>query len=98
MRCRKDVGDIVRINTATGAQSTFLDIPSSQFSAGGERGVLGLAFHPDYADNGRFFVFLTNPVGSIEVREYARSANPAVAVSCGRTNDHHHPASEFRQS
>ncbi len=78
---RKDVGDIVRINTATGAQSTFLDIPSTQFLAGGERGVLGLAFHPDYADNGRFFVFLTNPVGSIEVREYARSdANPAVAV------------------
>ena len=77
---RKDVGDIVRINTATGAQSTFLDIPSTQFSGGGERGVLGLAFHPDYADNGRFFVFLTNPAGNIEVREYARSdANPAVA-------------------
>ena len=45
---RKDVGDIVRINTATGAQSTFLDIPNSQFSSDGERGVLGLAFHPDY--------------------------------------------------
>jgi len=71
---RKDVGDIVRINTATGAQSTFLDIPNSQFSSGGESGVLGLAFHPDYAGNGRFFVFLTNPAGNIEVREYARSA------------------------
>ena len=71
---RKDVGDIVRIDTATGAQSTFLDIPESQFSRGGEQGVLGLAFHPDYAANGRFFVFLTNPAGNIEVREYARSA------------------------
>ncbi len=76
---RKDVGDIVRINTTTGAQSTFLDIPSSQFSIGGERGVLGLAFHPEYETNGRFFVFLTNPAGNIEVREYARSANPAQA-------------------
>ncbi len=77
---RKDVGDIVRINTATGAQSTFLDIPNAQFSSGGERGVLGLAFHPDYDANGRFFVFLTNPAGNIEVREYARSAgNPALA-------------------
>ena len=77
---RKDVGDIVRIDTATGAQSTFLDIPASQFSPGGEGGVIGLTFHPDYASNGRFFVFLTNPAGDIEVREYARStANPAVA-------------------
>jgi Ca2+-binding RTX toxin-like protein len=76
---RKDVGDIVRINAATGAESTFLDIPASQFSSGGERGALGLAFHPDYDSNGRFFVFLTNPAGNIEVREYARSGNPAVA-------------------
>ena len=76
---RKDVGDIVRINTSTGAQSTFLDIPTAQFSSGGERGVLGLAFHPDYETNGRFFVFLTKPSGDIEVREYARSANPALA-------------------
>ena len=76
---RKDVGDIVRINTSTGAQSTFLDIPTAQFSSGGERGVLGLAFHSDYATNGRFFVFLTKPSGDIEVREYERSANPAAA-------------------
>ena len=64
----------------TGAQSVFLDIPAGQFSAGGERGVLGLAFHPDYATNGRFFVFLTNPAGDIEVREYLRSAgDPTLA-------------------
>jgi Ca2+-binding RTX toxin-like protein len=71
---RNGVGDVVRINTTTGAQSTFLDIPSEQFSTGGERGVLGLVFHPDYDANGRFFVYLTNPAGDIEVREYARSA------------------------
>jgi Ca2+-binding RTX toxin-like protein len=77
---RKDVGDIVRINTTTGVQSTFLDIPNSQFSSGGEQGVLGLAFHPNHASNGRFFVFLTNSAGDIEVREYARSvADPDIA-------------------
>jgi Ca2+-binding RTX toxin-like protein len=29
---RKDTGDVIRINTITGAQSTFLDIPDDQFS------------------------------------------------------------------
>jgi Ca2+-binding RTX toxin-like protein len=77
---RKDVGDVIRIDTSTGEQAAFLDIPNSEFAAGGERGVLGLAFHPEYETNGRFFVFLTNPSGNIEVREYARSAaDPAAA-------------------
>jgi Ca2+-binding RTX toxin-like protein len=43
----KDSGEIFRINTTSGAKTTFLDIPDDQFSGGGERGVLGLAFHPD---------------------------------------------------
>jgi glucose/arabinose dehydrogenase len=37
----------------------FLDM-SSLTSAGGERGLLGLAFHPDYANNGRIFVNYTD--------------------------------------
>jgi glucose/arabinose dehydrogenase len=36
----------------------FLDI-SSLVVAGGEQGLLGLAFHPRYKDNGRFFAFYT---------------------------------------
>jgi glucose/arabinose dehydrogenase len=36
----------------------FLDI-SSQVLAGGERGLLGLAFHPGYAENGFFYVYYT---------------------------------------
>jgi glucose/arabinose dehydrogenase len=38
----------------------FLDI-TSRVSSGGERGLLGLAFHPDYATNGYFFVNYTEP-------------------------------------
>ena len=41
----------------------FIDI-SSTIVAGGEQGLLGLAFHPQYATNGQFYVFYTatNPV------------------------------------
>lgn len=77
---RKDVGNIIRINSVTGAQSTYLDIPTAQFSSGGEKGVLGLAFHPGYQTNGRFFVYLTDLAGNIELREYHRSSgNPSTA-------------------
>jgi len=37
---------------------TFLDI-AERITAGGERGLLGLAFHPDYPDDGRIFVMYT---------------------------------------
>jgi glucose/arabinose dehydrogenase len=56
---------------------SFLDI-SSQVSSGGERGLLGLAFHPGYARNGRFYVDYTNRSGDTRVVQYRRaSANRA---------------------
>lgn len=57
---------------------TFLDL-SAAISNGGERGLLGLAFHPDYASNGRFFVNYTNTSGDTRVVEYQTSPNPNVA-------------------
>jgi glucose/arabinose dehydrogenase len=38
----------------------FLDI-SAQVESGGEQGLLGLAFHPDFANNGHFYVNYTRP-------------------------------------
>ena len=38
----------------------FLDI-DPQVTSGGEKGLLGLAFHPDYASNGWFFVYYSGP-------------------------------------
>src|SRR5687768_1909678 len=60
----------------------FLDLPDSSLAAGGEQGLLGLAFHPDYASNGLFYVNLTNAAGDTEIREYRRGdANHADAIS-----------------
>jgi glucose/arabinose dehydrogenase len=51
----------------------FLDI-EGQVLDGGERGLLGLAFHPDYAGNGRFFVYYTRDSDTHQVvAEYAVS-------------------------
>jgi glucose/arabinose dehydrogenase len=39
-------------------------------SSGGERGLLSLAFHPDYKNNGFFFVYYTNTNGDVEIARY----------------------------
>jgi glucose/arabinose dehydrogenase len=56
----------------------FLDI-SREVSCCGEQGLLGLAFHPDYASNGRFFVNFTNIMGNTQVTEFRVSDDPNVA-------------------
>lgn len=56
----------------------FLDL-STLVSTGSEQGLLGLAFHPQYAANGRFFVDYTDLAGDTHVVEYRVSANPDLA-------------------
>ena len=55
---------------------TFLDI-SSRVESGGERGLLGLAFHPDYQSNGRFFVYYSNTAGDNVVSRFQRRSAKA---------------------
>lgn len=45
--------------------------------------MLGLAFDPDYAANGRFYVNLTNAVGDTEIRRYERSMSDPDAAAAG---------------
>ncbi len=76
----KDTGRIGILNASGQLVGTFLDIPDAEFSRTGEQGVLGFAFHPDYAVNGRLYVNLTNAAGDTEIWEYTRSAsNPDAA-------------------
>ena len=56
----------------------FLDI-HSLVTAGGEQGLLGLAFAPDYAASGRFYVYYTDRQGREVVAEYRRGASGDVA-------------------
>lgn len=58
----------------------FLDI-GDRILAGGERGLLGLAFHPDFRRNGRFYVNYTRtPDGATVVAEYRRGPSPHRAL------------------
>jgi glucose/arabinose dehydrogenase len=57
----------------------FLDI-TKQVLSGGERGLLGLAFHPDYRRNGRFFVNYTRkPDGATVLAEYQKGVTATSA-------------------
>jgi glucose/arabinose dehydrogenase len=56
----------------------FLDISSSVYTQGGdEQGLLGLAFAPDYASSGLFYLDYIVQGGDIEVVQYRRSASSA---------------------
>ena len=56
----------------------FLDI-SDDVLDDGERGLLGMAFHPQYQSNGFFFVYYNGNNGNINVARYHVSSNPNVA-------------------
>ena len=71
-----------RIRIVTGGAllaTPFLDI-QSKVSCCGERGLLGLAFHPAFRTNRRFYVFYTRSDGDLTISQFtASSTNPDVA-------------------
>src|SRR5574341_2280812 len=72
-------GRIRIVENGTLLPTPFLDLVR-QLSAGGERGLLGLAFHPSYATNGFFYVYYTAPNGDITIERYTvTGGNPNVA-------------------
>src|SRR6185503_15947049 len=74
-------GRILILDLATGVVNAtpYLDIDSRMIGVN-ERGLLGLAFHPDYANNGLFYVYYTrNGDGDPVIAEYSVTADPNVA-------------------
>lgn len=56
----------------------FLDI-TDRVVGGGERGLLGLAFHPDYASNGFFYVHYTGAGGASRIARFSVTGDPDIA-------------------
>jgi glucose/arabinose dehydrogenase len=72
---------VIRQGTLRG--TPFLNL-SAKVSTGSEQGLLGLAFHPDYGNNGRFYVDYTDVNGDTVIAEYHRSTDANIADPTGR--------------
>jgi glucose/arabinose dehydrogenase len=72
------VGTIRIVQDGALLPQPFLDI-SGSVSTGNEQGLLGLAFDPAYATNGRFVVHYTDVSGDTRVSEFHVSTDPDLA-------------------
>jgi glucose/arabinose dehydrogenase len=85
-------GGRIRIiqSNGTGTSTPFLDVTArSGFTSGGETGLLGLAFHPMYAQNRRFFVNYTRTIGGqlqTVIAEFTASATNANVADAATEN------------
>jgi glucose/arabinose dehydrogenase len=74
----EQAGRVRILKNDTPLTTPFLDI-RTKILAGGERGLLSIAFHPEYAMNGRFYVYFTITGGDIRIVRYTVSSDPDVA-------------------
>jgi glucose/arabinose dehydrogenase len=71
---------VLDLTTDTVLPTPFLDLSGRVSQAGNERGLLGLAFHPDYQNNGLFFVDYTDiNTGATVIAQFGVSGDPDVA-------------------
>src|SRR5438477_11644896 len=77
-------GQVRILNLATGTLNATPFLTVSNIVSGGEQGLLGLAFDPNYATNGKFYVNCTAPGGAFnagitQIRQYQVSSDPDIA-------------------
>jgi glucose/arabinose dehydrogenase len=75
-------GRIRIIRNGSVVATPYLDV-SDRISSGGERGLLGLAFHPQFAQNGRFYAYYTDRRGDIRISEFRAASAGADTVDSG---------------
>jgi glucose/arabinose dehydrogenase len=66
----EQAGTIRVIREGSVLDEPFLDIQSKVGSSGLEQGLLSVAFHPQYVENGRFFIYFTDREGATIVAGY----------------------------
>jgi glucose/arabinose dehydrogenase len=77
-------------------EQPFLDI-SGEVLSGGERGLLSVAFAPDYQASGNFYVYFTaKPDGAIIVREYHRDGSSRTLLTIPHPNQDNHNGGQLQ--
>jgi glucose/arabinose dehydrogenase len=71
------VGRIRVVRNGVLRESAFLDITGRVGASASEQGLLGLAFHPDYASNGSLFINYTNQQGNTVIARFSVSSDGA---------------------
>jgi glucose/arabinose dehydrogenase len=77
----------IKIVDLTSGQVLATPFLSTTVDSTGERGLLGMAFDPDYASNGFFYIYRTVPGATAhnEIERYHVSANPDIADPASAT-------------
>jgi len=76
-------GGLIRIVNSNGTVNATPFLTVTGLSGGSEQGLLGLAFHPNYATNGLFFINYTNTAGDTIIAKYTVSSDPNIANPTG---------------
>jgi len=79
------VGRVRILQSGQLLEASFLDITDRVGSSGNEQGLLGLAFHPQYAQNGHFFVNYTDNNGHNVIARFNVSSDPNLADPTSET-------------
>jgi glucose/arabinose dehydrogenase len=83
---KRGVIKIIDLATNTVLATPFLNIDptvTGGASVNDEQGLLGLTFHPDYANNGYFFVYYTSATNDVVARYQVSASDPNVANTAG---------------
>jgi glucose/arabinose dehydrogenase len=98
-------GELTAVDIGTGAKTLFLDLRSRIVPVGilgpgsfDERGFLGVAFHPDYCRNGKFYTYTSEPVSGVPptfptTLPAGTAPNHQNVVAEWKANNPGHPAS-----